>query len=92
MGSRYAAGHPLTMDDFGTGYSSLAYLSSLPVDALKIDQSFIADLTPHNRSIVCFPLLVWGTRCLCGWWPKGWKPKRLSAHWLLWGAMWRKAT
>ncbi len=41
-------GFTLSVDDFGTGYASLAYLKMLPVDIVKIDQSFVADLF-HDR-------------------------------------------
>ncbi len=53
-----ALGVKLAIDDFGTGYSSLAYLRDLPVDILKVDQSFIHRLGQEHRDDALVSALV----------------------------------
>jgi diguanylate cyclase (GGDEF)-like protein/PAS domain S-box-containing protein len=44
----HAVGVRISLDDFGTGYSALAYLQHLPVDEIKIDKSFVQDMTTNG--------------------------------------------
>jgi len=58
-------GIELAIDDFGTGYSSLAYLRHLPVDCLKVDRSFVAEMAEGHAEIASAVIALAHTLNLC---------------------------
>jgi EAL domain-containing protein (putative c-di-GMP-specific phosphodiesterase class I) len=52
------AGIRIAVDDFGTGYASLAWLTSLPLDALKIDRGLIADIVGGSRDRIVVKAMI----------------------------------
>jgi len=51
-------GARVTIDDFGTGYSSLGYLRHFSVDALKIDRTFLSDITLSSQSLAIVRAMI----------------------------------
>jgi diguanylate cyclase (GGDEF)-like protein len=57
-------GIQLSIDDFGTGYSSLSYLRQFPFDALKIDRSFVCQLTKDDKNVAITTAILQMARSL----------------------------
>jgi EAL domain-containing protein (putative c-di-GMP-specific phosphodiesterase class I) len=58
LGQLKAIGVRLAADDFGTGYSSLSYLTRFPIDALKLDQSFVHDVIANSDDAVVVTAII----------------------------------
>ncbi|MFQ5704184.1 MAG: putative bifunctional diguanylate cyclase/phosphodiesterase [Gemmatimonadales bacterium] len=54
-------GFRISLDDFGTGYSSLSYIRKLPIDAVKIDRSFIGELATNEDAVP----ITWAVIMMC---------------------------
>ena len=53
-----ARGVKVAVDDFGTGYANLVYLTSLPLDAIKIDRAMVANLVGHERDRIVVKAMI----------------------------------
>lgn len=58
VGKLRSLGHKIEMDDFGSGYSSLNMLTSMPLDALKMDKAFIRNIKPGNKDMKLVELVL----------------------------------
>ena len=58
LGQLKAIGVRLAVDDFGTGFSSLSYLTRFPIDTLKLDQSFVHDITADSHDAIVVSAVI----------------------------------
>ncbi len=55
-------GVAIAIDDFGTGFSSMSYLQQLPLDRLKVDRSFVSDISPDKNAVIAETIVTLGNK------------------------------